>query len=540
MEIPLCSYDSCRLLAINLLGYVENAFTEYAYFDFEKFKKHVMIAQRIMDDIVDLELEKIKVIISNIKSSKEDDSIKLTEINLWETVYKKTKNGRRTGLGITAEGDMLAALGLIYGTSKATDFAVSVQQTLAQESYRSSFIMAKERGSFPVYDAKKEINSVFINRLLESDPTLRGMAVYGRRNIANLTIAPTGSTSLMTQTTSGIEPVFLPVYKRRKKVNVKDANSKVDFIDANGDAFEEYIVFHHQFKNWMKINGYDTEKQYTQEELDELVSLSPYYKATSADVDWVEKVRMQGEMQKWVDHSISVTVNLPAETTVETVSKVYMTAWESGCKGLTVYRDGSRGGVLVSASEPKKEDSKVEAFNYKRPKSLDADILRFNNNKEKWVAFVGVRDGKPYEIFTGLIDNEALTIPAKVKNGKIIKRKVNGVGVYDFEYDLNGEKQTVSELSKQFNAEYWNYAKLISGNLRHNMPVDLVVKLVQSLSFDNENINSWRTGVVRALKQYVKDGTKANGVTCPDCGSDSVIYQEGCLLCTNCGSSKCG
>lgn len=539
MEIPLCPYDSCRLLAINLYGYVEKAFTKEAYLNIEKLKQHVIYAQRVMDDIVDLELEKISAIIKKIEDNNEPDDIKYTELNLWKKIYNMGKNGRRTGLGITAEGDMLASLGFIYGTTEATKFAVSVHKIIAQESYRSSCIMSKERGSFPVYNFKKEADSVFINRLIDSDHTLKDYLAYGRRNIANLTIAPTGSTSLLTQTTSGIEPVFLPIYKRRRKVNKDDDGVKVDFVDENGDSFEEYIVFHHHFKTWMKVNGYDTEKKYSDEELKELVKKSPYYKATSNDVDWVEKVRMQGEIQKWVDHSISVTVNLPNDIPVQTISDIYMTAWESGCKGCTVYRDGSRSGVLISASD-KPKGNKTEAFNYKRPKSLHADILKFNNNKEKWIAFVGVRGGKPYEIFTGRIDNDDLNIPSSVKCGKIIKRKVDGVGYYDFEYKVGDETRTVKELSRQFDKVYWNYAKLISGNLRHHMPVEQVVKLVQSLSFNDDVINSWKSGVVRALKKYIVDGTKANGTKCQNCGNETVIYQEGCLICTSCGSSKCG
>lgn len=507
------------------------------------FKKHVKLAQRMMDNIVDLELEKISKIIEKIKNDPEPMSIKRNELELWEGVYDMGKRGRRTGLGVTAEGDMLAALNIRYGVEEATRFSENIHKTLATEAYKASAIMAKERGSFEIYNLESEKHNPFLNRLVdESKELAKLIEMYGRRNIACLTIAPTGTTSLMTQTTSGIEPVFLPVYTRRKKVNPNDADARVDFVDETGDAFEEYSVFHHKFLVWMEANGYDISKKYSQAEIDELVCKSPYYKATSNDIDWVEKVRMQGAVQKWVDHSISVTVNLPNDVTPELVSDVYMTAWEVGCKGMTVYRDGSRNGVLIK-SEDKKPDTKTETgevFSYKRPKSLHADILRFNNNKEKWVAFVGIRDGKPYEIFTGRIDNDDLSIPAKVMSGRITKRKVNGVGVYDFEYIHNDKTYVVHELSKQFNKEYWNYAKLISGNLRHHMPVEQVVKLVQSLYFDNDSINSWKVGVVRALKKYIKDGVEASGVVCEECGSASVVYQEGCLICTSCGSSKCG
>lgn len=528
----MCPYDSCRLLAINLYGYVENPFTNEAYLDVDKLKQHVIYAQRIMDDIVDLELEKVAKIIEKIENNNEPEEIKYTELTLWKKIYNMGKNGRRTGLGITAEGDMLAALGFTYGTPDATEFATYVQKTIAQESYRSSCIMAKERGTFPVYDPEKEKNSVFIKRLVDSDPTLKDYLVYGRRNIANLTIAPTGSTSLLTQTTSGIEPVFLPIYKRRRKVNPNEDGVTVDFIDDNGDCFEEYIVFHHHFKTWMKVNGYDVNKKYTTSELNELVKQSPYHKATSNDVDWVEKVRMQGNMQKWIDHSISVTVNLPSDTTVETVSKVYMTAWESGCKGCTVYRDGSRGGVLISIDDKKKD----EKTSFKRPKKLNAEIVRFQNNKEKWVAFVGLNDGSPYEIFTGRASE--IDIPASINKGFIVKTKKDGSSIYNFEYLLDGKIQTMNGLSKRFKPEYWNYAKLISGMLRHGMPTQYAVKTISSLTEENDNINSWKNGVARVLKRFVKDGTVATD-KCPNCGG-KLIYQEGCLICQECGSSRCG
>ena len=550
-EIPLCPYDSCRLLAINLYSYVVNPFTPEAYFDFEKFKKHASMAQRIMDDIIDLELEKIEKIIEKVDSDPETDEVKGPERHLWEKIYKKSSMGRRTGVGITAEGDMIAAMGLRYGTEEATEFAEKVHKTLALETYRSSVNLAKERGAFEIYDAVREENNPFINRIKEADPELYAeMRQYGRRNIACLTIAPTGTTSLMTQTTSGIEPVFMPVYKRRRKVNPNDENVHVDYVDETGDAFEEYIVFHHKFLTWMKVNGYDPDKRYSQEEIDELVAKSPYHKATSNDVDWLMKVKMQGRIQKWVDHSISVTINLPNSVDEELVNRLYVEAWKSGCKGCTVYRDGSRSGVLISTK--KKEDKKEELNALTllkrqvvevRPKVLEADVVRFQNNKEKWVAFVGLLDGRPYEIFTGLQDDEeGILLPKSVTSGRIIKNyDEDGNKRYDFQFEnKRGYKMTVEGLSERFNKEYWNYAKLISGVLRWQMPIDQVVKLVGSLQLDSESINTWKNGVERALKKYVQDGTEAKGVKCPNCGHETLVYQEGCLICKTCGSSRCG
>ncbi len=547
-EIPLCPYDSCRLLAINLYSYVVNPFTPEAYFDFELFKKHVALAQRIMDDIIDLELEKIERIFEKIDSDPESMEVKGTERHLWEKIYHKSGLGRRTGVGITAEGDMLAAMGLRYGTEEATEFSEKVHKTIALEAYRSSVNMAKERGAFEIYDAEREKNNPFINRLKDADPQLyEEMKKYGRRNIACLTIAPTGTTSLMTQTTSGIEPVFMPVYKRRRKVNPNDANVHVDFVDETGDAFEEYVVFHHKFLTWMKVNGYDPDKRYTQEEIDALVAKSPYYKATSNDVNWLMKVKMQGRIQKWVDHSISVTINLPNNVSEDLVNQLYVEAWRSGCKGCTVYRDGSRAGVLIST---KKKDNKEEECRCKppqvvevRPKVLEADVVRFQNNKEKWVAFVGLLDGRPYEIFTGLQDDEeGIVLPKSVTSGRIIKSyDEDGTKHYDFQFEnKRGYKMTIEGLSEKFNKEYWNYAKLISGVLRWRMPIEQVIKLVSSLQLDSENINTWKNGVERALKKYVQDGTEAKGVKCPNCGHETLVYQEGCLICKTCGSSRCG
>ena len=553
-EIPLCPYDSCRLLAINLYSYVVNPFTKDAYFDFELFKKHVRYAQRIMDDIIDLELEKIGLILEKIDSDPENEEVKSTERHLWEKIYRKSGLGRRTGVGITAEGDMLAAMGLRYGTEEATEFSEKVHKTIAIEAYRSSVIMAKERGAFEIYDSEREKDNPFVNRIKEADPALyEEMVKYGRRNIACLTIAPTGTTSLMTQTTSGIEPVFMPVYKRRRKVNPNDENVRVDFIDeTTGEAFEEYIVFHHKFLTWMEVNGIDTTKNYSQEEIDELVAKSPYYKATSNDVDWLMKVKMQGRIQKWVDHSISVTINLPSTVDEELVNSLYVEAWRSGCKGCTVYRDGSRAGVLVSTQKTDKEEKRKEDEERRckrpeivevRPKVLEAEVVRFQNNKEKWVAFVGLLDGHPYEIFTGLQDDEeGIVLPKSVTCGKIIKNiDENGNKRYDFQFEnKRGYKMTVEGLSERFNKEYWNYAKLISGVLRWRMPIDQVIKLVGSLQLDSENINTWKNGVERALKKYVQDGTEAKGMKCPNCGHETLVYQEGCLICTTCGSSRCG
>ena len=549
-EIPLCPYDSCRLLAINLYSYVVNPYTKEAYFDFDLFKKHVALAQRIMDDIIDLELEKIEKIIAKIDSDPESEEVKEAEKHLWEKIYKKSGQGSRTGVGITAEGDMLAAMGLRYGTEEATEFSEQVHKTIALEAYRSSVNMAKERGAFAIYDSEREKNNPFINRLKEADPNLyEEMKKYGRRNIACLTIAPTGTTSLMTQTTSGIEPVFMPVYKRRRKVNPNDPQTHVDFVDETGDAFEEYIVFHHKFVEWMTVNGYDPTKRYTQEEIDELVEKSPYYKATSNDVDWLMKVKMQGRIQKWVDHSISVTINLPNDVDEALVNRLYVEAWRSGCKGCTVYRDGSRSGVLLSTQKDKK-DKKEELPPCKpptvvevRPKVLEAEVVRFQNNKEKWVAFVGLLDGHPYEIFTGLQDDEeGISLPKSVTTGRIIKNiDEEGNKRYDFQFEnKRGYKTTIEGLSEKFNKEYWNYAKLISGVLRWRMPIDRVIKLVDSLQLDSENINTWKNGVERALKKYVTDGTSAEGQKCPNCGNETLVYQEGCLICKTCGTSRCG
>ena len=549
-EIPLCPYDSCRLLAINLYSYVENPFTPEARFNFDLFKKHVAAAQRIMDDIIDLEMEKIDKIIDKIKSDPETDEVKFTELNLWTKIRNKTIKGRRTGVGTTAEGDMIAALGLRYGTEEATQMSETVHKALALAAYRSSINLAKERGAFEVYDFNREVNNPFVNRIYDADPELRELAKqYGRRNIACLTIAPTGTTSLMTQTTSGIEPVFLPVYKRRRKVNPNDVESRVDFVDETGDAFEEYVVYHHKFLTWMQVNGIDVKDKYTQDELDELVKKSPYYKATSNDVDWVQKVRMQGRVQKWVDHSISVTINLPNDVIESLVNELYVEAWRNGCKGCTVYRDGSRSGVLISTKKEEKKSghemhymAEEERF-LKRPIELDADVVRFQNNKEKWIAFIGLINGRPYEIFTGLADDEeGIFCPKSVTKGKIIKAiDENGNKRYDFQFiNKRGYKTTIEGLSDKFNPEFWNYAKLISGVLRYGMPIDQVLKLVGGLELDSQSINTWKMGVERALKKYLPNGTKASGQKCPNCGAETLIYQEGCLICTSCGTSKCG
>ena len=549
-EIPLCPYDSCRLLAINLYSYVKNPFTPQAEFDFEKFEAHVRKAQRIMDDIIDLEMEKIDLILNKIDSDPETLEVKGPERHLWEKIKAKTLKGRRTGVGTTAEGDMIAAMGLRYGTPEATDFSESVHRRLALAAYTSSVEMAKERGAFEIFDAKREENNPFMLRLKEQSAELYDdMVRYGRRNIACLTIAPTGTTSLMTRTTSGIEPVFMPVYKRRRKVNSNDANVRVDYVDETGDAFEEYVVYHPKFLEWMKINGIEERSDYTQEQLDELVSRSPYAGATANEIDWVEKVHMQGRIQKWVDHSISVTINLPADVTEEMVNRLYVEAWRSGCKGCTVYRDGSRSGVLVSLeSKKKKSDSPAECSDIhplalKRPIELEADVVRFQNNKEKWIAFVGLMDGRPYEIFTGLADDEdGIFCPKSVTHGKIIKAmSADGTKRYDFQFvNKRGHKTTIEGLSDKFNPEYWNYAKLISGVLRYGMPIDQVLKLVGGLELDSMSINTWKMGVERALKKYLPNGTKASGQRCPNCGQETLIYQEGCLICTSCGTSKCG
>ncbi len=554
-EIPLCPYDSCRLLSINLYSYVEHPYTPEASFNFDLFRRHVAAAQRLMDDIVDLELEKIDLIIEKVKSDPQSDEVKGAEAHLWEKIKRKSGMGRRTGVGITGEGDMLAAMNLRYGTQEATDFSVGVHKALALAAYRSSVDMARERGAFEIYDAEREKNNPFINRIKEADANLYAdMAKYGRRNIACLTIAPTGTTSLMTQTTSGIEPVFMPVYKRRRKVNPGDENVHVDFVDEVGDSFEEYIVYHRKFLTWMEVNGIDTTKRYSQEEIDALVEQSPYYKATANDVDWLMKVRMQGAIQKWVDHSISVTVNLPASVDEDLVDKLYVEAWRSGCKGCTIYRDGSRSGVMISVSDKDKKKAEKEQTTAVspckhpevvevRPKELECDVVRFQNNKEKWVAFVGLLNGYPYEIFTGLQDDEeGIVLPKTVTKGKIIKQTdESGKHRYDFQFEnKRGYKTTVEGLSEKFNPEYWNYAKLISGVLRYRMPIDHVIKLVSSLQLKSESINTWKNGVERALKKYIVDGTEAKGRKCPVCGQETLIYQEGCLICKNCGTSRCG
>ena len=567
-EIPLCPYDSCRLLSINLYSYVKNPFTEEATFDFDLFRKHALLAQRLMDDIVDLEMEKIDRIMEKIKSDPQNDEVKHAEYHLWEKIKEKSGKGRRTGVGITAEGDMIAAMGLRYGTEEATKFAVEVHKTLALSAYRSSVTMAQERGAFSIFEAERERNNPFVLRIKEADPQLYSdMMKHGRRNIACLTIAPTGTTSLMTQTTSGIEPVFLPVYTRRRKVNPNDTDVHVDYVDEVGDSFEEYIVYHKKFLEWMKINGLDTTKKYTQAEINDLVKRSPYYKATANDVDWLMKVRMQGAIQKWVDHSISVTVNLPNNVDEALVNKLYVEAWRSGCKGCTIYRDGSRSGVMITVSKKDKkkkndngretsQDSDLNSSEEKhehvctppqvveeRPQVLDCDVVRFQNNKEKWVAFVGLLDGYPYEIFTGLQDDdEGIVLPKSVTKGKIIKQtNADGTHRYDFQCEnKRGYKTTVEGLSEKFNPEYWNYAKLISGVLRYRMPIDHVIHLVGSLQLKDESINTWKNGVERALKKYVTDGTTVSGQTCPICGQETLVYQEGCLICTNCGASRCG
>ncbi len=537
-EIPLCPYDSCRLLAINLYSYVNNPFTDKAEFDFDLYKEHVGLAQRMMDDIIDLELEKIDVILAKIYADPEIEEIKHVEQNLWENIRKKSEEGRRTGIGITAEGDMLAGLGLRYGTDEATSFSVEVHKTLALEAYKASTYLAKERGAFAIYDAEREKNNPFILRMKEADPIMySNMVKYGRRNIALLTIAPTGTTSLMTQTTSGIEPIFSTFYKRRRKVNPNDLDVKVTFKDEVGDCWEEFNVFHHKFIDWLKLNGYDSDEvtRMGDEEIESIIAKSPYYKATANDVDWIAKVKMQGAIQKWVDHSISVTINLPAEAKEELVSELYLTAWKSGCKGATVYRDGSRNGVLIAG----KTEARPERP--KRPKVLDCDVIRFNINEEKWVAFVGLKESRPYEIFTGIADEEIFPIPKSIVKGKIIKIKdEDGNTRYDFQYtDKYGYKKTMGGLSHMFKPEFWNYAKLISGVLRHEMPIQDVVNLVTSLKLDSEFINNWKNGVERALKKYIPNGTKAKG-KCGECGSDNLVYEEGCLICKDCGSSRCG
>ncbi len=544
-EIPLCPYDSCRLIAMNLYSYVDNPFTAEAKFNMPLFKEHVVKAMRLMDDLIDLEMEKIEAILNKIKSDPEEADIKRTEMELWEKIKEKSLGGRRTGLGITAEGDMLAALGLRYGSDKAIEFAVEVQKTLAVESYRSSVIMASERGAFPIYDAEKEANNPMIDRIRTADSALYDQMVkVGRRNISMLTIAPTGTTSLMTQTTSGIEPVFLPFYVRRRKVNPNDKNVVITFKDDVGDYWEEYYVFHHKFLTWCEINGISAAdvKKMPVADVQKLVAKSPYNGATSADIDWVAKVKMQGSIQKWVDHSISVTVNLPNSVTEELVADVYKTAWEVGCKGVTVYRDGSRAGVLVAAKDDKKEPAAIKPK--KRPKSLEADVIRFLNGREHWIALVGKLNGVPYEIFTGLVDDDSRSIPKSVEKGFIVKEKdINtGASRYDFQYiDKYGYTNIIGGISHMFNKEYWNYAKLISGVLRNGMPIVDVLNLINGLQLDSETINTWKNGVERSLKRYIPDGTKDDtGKKCSKCNSNDLVYQEGCLVCMNCGYSKCG
>ena len=549
-EIPLCPYDSCRLLAINLYSYVRNPFTPDATFDFDLLRDHVAKAQRIMDDIIDLEIEKIKKIQDKIETDPESEEIKFAERHLWQKIMDKSTKGRRTGVGITAEGDMLAAMGYCYGTDEATEFAVSVQQTVALSAYRSSVTMARERGAFEIFDAEREKANPFILRLAEADPALYAdMVKYGRRNIACLTIAPTGTVSILTQTTSGIEPVFMPVYKRRRKVNKDDPDVHIDYIDETGDCFEEFIVYHHKFLTWMKVNGYDTTKNYSQDEINALLAESPYHHAAANDIDWVKKVQMQGRIQKWVDHSISVTINLPADTTEELVNELYIEAWRQGCKGCTVYRDGCRSGVLIATDEKKDDKKRCEPCDCRqpvvevRPKVLKCDVVRFQNNREKWVAFVGLLEGRPYEIFTGLQDDdEGILLPKSVTEGVIIKNvDENGIKRYDFQFtNKRGYKTTIEGLSEKFNKEFWNYAKLISGVLRYRMPIDQVIKMVSSLQMDNESINTWKVGVERALKKYIVDGTAVKDQACPSCGEQTLVYEEGCLHCTNCGYSRCG
>lgn len=548
-EIPLCPYDSCRLLAINLYSYVDNPFTDHAKFNYEKLAEHTAKAQRLMDDIIDLEAEKIDAIIAKIKADPESDDVKATELYLWEKIRTKTLQGRRTGLGTTAEGDMIAAMGLRYGTPKATDFSESVHKTVALAAYGSSVTMAAERGAFEVYDFAREEHNPFICRLFDADLELRErMRKHGRRNIACLTIAPTGTTSLMTRTSSGIEPVFMPVYKRRRKINANDRDARVDYVDESGDQFEEYIVYHPKFLTWMKVNGIEPRADMSSTEIDELVKRSPYAGASAAEIDWREKVTMQGRLQKWVDHSISVTINLPSDVSEETVNELYLHAWHVGCKGCTVYRDGCRSGVLTAIT-PKKKEAAAESYDghapiiQKRPVSLEADVVRFQNNREKWIAFVGLVDGRPYEIFTGLSDDEdGLFLPKSVTHGQIIKAiDENGNKRYDFRFvNKRGHKTTIEGLSDKFNPEYWNYAKLISGVLRYGMPIDQVVKMVDGLQLSSESINTWKAGVERALKKYIPSGTDATGKVCPNCGSESLVYQEGCLVCKSCGASRCG
>lgn len=546
-EIPLCTYDSCRLLAINLYSYVVNPFTKDAYFDFDLFAKHVRIAQRVMDDIIDLEAEKIEKILEKINNDPEVEEVKSAERHLWEKIKTKTLKGRRTGLGTTAEGDMLAAMGLTYGTEKATDFSEKVHKSLALSAYASSVELAKERGAFEIFDKEREKDNPFINRLKDADKKLYAdMVKYGRRNIACLTIAPTGTTSLMAQTTSGIEPVFMPVYKRRRKVNPGDVKTRVDFVDENGDSWEEYVVFHQKFRTWMEANGHSVHKEYSNEQLDDLVAKSPYHKATANDVDWLQKVKMQGRIQKWVDHSISVTINLPSDATEELVGQLYLEAWKSGCKGCTVYRDGSRAGVLIANDEEKEKEEdcfELPKVVTSRPTELPAEVIRFQNNKEKWIAVIGLLNDRPYEIFTGIADeDDGLLLPKRVTSGTVIKAYDQDDNKrYDFQFrNRRGYKITIEGLDGMFNPEYWNYAKLISGVLRYGMPIDQVLKLVSGLELDNETINTWKNGVERALKRYLPNETEMKGEMCPVCNHETLVFQEGCLTCRNCGASKCG
>lgn len=547
-EIPLCPYDSCRLLAVNLYSYVENPFTEQAAFNYEKFNKHTQIAQRIMDDIVDLEIEKVNRIIEKIEADPENLEVKRTELTLWQKIKTKSIQGRRTGVGITAEGDMLAALGLKYGTKEATEFSTDVHKKFALSAYRASVEMAKDRGAFPIYDSIREEKNPMINRIKDADPPLyNDMIKFGRRNIALLTIAPTGTTSLMTQTSSGIEPVFMVSYKRRRKVNPNDKKVKVDFVDEVGDSWEEFHVFHHKFVTWLEVNGYDADEvsKMEEEELNKIIAKSPYHGATANDVDWVEKVRLQGAVQKWIDHSISVTVNVPNDVPEDMVSQIYLTGWESGCKGITVYRDGSRSGVLVSNDKKSEKEEIINQFLEtnapKRPEKLEAEIIQFNNENEKWIAVIGLLDGRPYEIFTGA-SRESFSILSQVKKGWVIKSKSeDGKTRYDFQYeDSHGYKTTIEGLSRTFNEEYWNYAKLISGVLRHGMPLSFVVDMVDNLHLSEETLNTWKKGVVRSLKKFIPDGTKPAENTCPSCKEPSLVYEEGCLNCKSCGHSKCG
>ena len=546
-EIPLCPYDSCRLLAINLYSYVEHPFTPEATFNFEKFGKHVQMAQRIMDDIIDMELEKIDKILSKIENDPEPDEIKSVEYNLWKKIKKTCEEGRRTGVGITAEGDMLAGMGLQYGSDEGIEFSVEVHKTLAINAYRSSVELAKKRGPFAIYDASREMKNPMIQRLRAADKELyEDMVKYGRRNIALLTIAPTGTTSLMTQTTSGIEPAFMVAYTRRRKVNPNDKNVTISFTDEVGDHWEEYNVFHHKFVTWLEAAGYDMEavKKLPQAELQKIIEKSPYFKATANDVDWVQKVKMQGAIQKWVDHSISVTVNVPEETTEEMVKQIYQTSWEVGCKGCTIYRDGSRSGVLISNADKSKQDNAIfqESVAPKRPDKLDAEVIRFQNNQEKWIAMVGLLNGRPYEIFTGRAE-DTFVFPTYIKTGWVIKQKdEQGNKSYDFQYqDKDGYRVTMEGLSRSFDKKFWNYAKLISGVLRHGMPLNHVVNLVDGLTTEQDHINTWKNGVVRSLKKFIPDGTQAAKTACPSCeDKDGLIYKEGCLSCKSCGYSKCG